>query len=54
MPWHRAYLYFFELSLKDLEPTVSLPWWDWTSTAAHTNGLPAAYTEQDGNPLTGA
>jgi tyrosinase len=54
LPWHRAYLYFFELSLKDLEPTVSLPWWDWTSTAAHTNGLPAAYTEQDGNPLTGA
>ena len=58
LPWHRAYLYFFELSLKDLVPTVSLPWWDWTSFAAHQRGLPASCTEQDGaggesNPLAG-
>jgi tyrosinase len=57
LPWHRAYLYFFELSLKDLDPVVSLPWWDWTSPAAHDWGLPAAYTEDwagdERNPLTG-
>ena len=54
LPWHRAYLYFFELTLKDLDRTVSLPWWDWTSAAAHERGLPSAYTD-DGwvNPLTG-
>jgi tyrosinase len=55
LPWHRAYLYFFELSLKRFEPTVTLPWWDWTSSASHQIGLPRAYTEQaDGdqpNPL---
>jgi tyrosinase len=28
LAWHRAYLYYFELSLKDFEPTVTLPWWD--------------------------
>jgi tyrosinase len=57
LPWHRAYLYFFELTLKDLEPTVSLPWWDWTSSAAHQWGMPEAYTKDSGdgrpNPLTG-
>ena len=57
LPWHRAYLYFFELTLKDLEPTVSLPWWDWAGSLAHQWGVPAAYTEGfvDGtaNPLTG-
>ena len=31
LPWHRAYLYMFEMSLRDISPNVSLPWWDWTS-----------------------
>jgi tyrosinase len=55
LPWHRAYLYFFELTLKDLNPVVSLPWWDWTSPLAHQRGLPSAYTEENGNdnPLIG-
>jgi tyrosinase len=39
LPWHRAYLYFFELSLKRFEATVTLPWWDWT----HVRGVPHAY-----------
>ena len=43
LPWHRAYLYFFELSLKRFAPTVTLPWWDWTSTTSHRRGLPSAY-----------
>src|SRR5690348_12488812 len=47
LPWHRAYLYFFELTLKDLEPTVSLPWWDWTSPSSHAQGLPSIYADGD-------
>jgi tyrosinase len=54
LPWHRAYLYFFELTLRDLQPQVTLPWWDWTADAA----IPAAYGDPtvDGgaNPLYSA
>jgi len=49
LPWHRAYLYYFEQSLQDLVPGVTLPWWDW----ADTDELPAAYgaeTDPAGNP----
>jgi tyrosinase len=62
LPWHRAYLYFLERALTDAlrrarddqTVAVSLPWWDWTSPAAHAGGLPAAYLAQPGpadNPL---
>jgi tyrosinase len=54
LPWHRAYLYFFELSLRDLQPNVTLPWWDWTAD----RHIPAAYKERDvggqPNPLYSA
>ena len=30
LPWHRAYLYEFEQNLRDFEPDVMLPYWDWT------------------------
>jgi len=58
LPWHRAYLYYFELTLKEHEPTASLPWWDWTSPQSHQIGLPIAYTDPTGpdgrpNPLVG-
>ena len=46
-PWHRAYLYFFEQALQDQVKGVTLPWWDWTSTASRTTGLPRAYTVQN-------
>src|ERR1700685_159138 len=53
-PWHRAYLSFFELSLRDLQPGVTLPWWDWTAD----RHIPAAYNERDvggqPNPLFSA
>jgi tyrosinase len=51
LPWHRAYLYYFELSLKDIDPAVSLPWWDWTSRASHTRGVPSIYTARDTDPV---
>jgi tyrosinase len=58
LPWHRAYLYYFEQHLLDAMPhggQVSLPWWDWSAQA----GIPAAYAAAklaDGkeNPLAGA
>jgi tyrosinase len=31
LPWHRAYLYFFELALQRIDPEVTLPWWDWST-----------------------
>ena len=40
LPWHRAYLYFFEKALQDRVPGVTLPWWDWRD---HSEALPAAY-----------
>jgi tyrosinase len=46
LPWHRAYLYFFELALRDRVADVSLPWWDWASAAARRDGIPAAYARQ--------
>jgi tyrosinase len=35
LTWHRAYLYFFEQRLQDVDPTVTLPYWDWA--ADHDN-----------------
>jgi hypothetical protein len=29
LPWHRIYLYRFELLLQDFVPGVTLPYWDW-------------------------
>src|SRR5215468_8895738 len=56
LPWHRAYLYFFERALTDAlrrarddqAVAVTLPWWDWTSSSAHADGLPAGYLAQPG------
>jgi tyrosinase len=55
LPWHRAYLYYFEQYLLDQEPTVSLPWWDWSTQ----QGIPDIYAQPtlgDGstNSLAGA
>ncbi len=49
LAWHRAYLYYFELTLKEFEPTVTLPWWDWTSPWSHRVG-PPAHTSRDPAP----
>jgi tyrosinase len=51
LPWHRAYLHYFELALQAQVPGVSLPWWDWTTMRT----LPSAYTDAqaagEDNPL---
>ena len=62
-PWHRAYLYYFELALQSrLGPRFSiqppedaaladlgLPWWDWTSVESHQGGIPSAYSQAPGD-----
>lgn len=57
LAWLRAYLYYFELTLKEYEPAVTLPWWDWTSAWSHQLGLPVHYTAAEAggqpNPLAG-
>ncbi|HEY0349754.1 MAG TPA: tyrosinase family protein [Pyrinomonadaceae bacterium] len=30
LSWHRLYLYYFEQQMEDIDPTVTLPYWDWT------------------------
>ena len=30
-PWHRKYLLEFEAALQDIDPGVSVPYWDWTT-----------------------
>jgi tyrosinase len=48
-------LYLFEKSLQDQVADVTLPWWDWTSAASHTQGIPGIYTDPSAdNPLQDA
>jgi tyrosinase len=58
LPWHRAYLYFFELALQDQRAGVSVPWWDWTSPTSHRDGIPPAFADRRAgrqpNPLFSA
>lgn len=49
LPWARAYFNAFELLLRTKVPTVTLPYWDYTSDTAQRNGLPDFVAE----PLTG-
>lgn len=42
LTWHRAYLYFFEQRLQDVDPTVTLPYWDW---AADRDNVIASITD---------
>jgi tyrosinase len=51
LPWHRQYLYFFELALQRTVGGVSLAWWDWTVD----RDVPPPFAERDAagesNPL---
>jgi|SRR5215204_1883834 len=58
LPWHRAYMYFWELALQDQVPGVAIPYWDWTADVSHQEGLPLAYAQKQiddtENPLFSA
>jgi tyrosinase len=49
LPWHRAYLLYFEQSMRDHNSGAAIPWWDWTSATAHQIGVPASFAA----PLVG-
>ena len=58
LPWHRAYLYYFERIALTENNAAMLPWWDWTSVQSHTVGVPAAFAAPtvggQPNPLASA
>jgi tyrosinase len=41
--WHRAYMYNFEMQLMDIDPQVTLPYWDWTTT----RNVPDPFTNEE-------
>lgn len=47
LPWHRAYLYRFELLLQEFYPGVTIPYWDWTATRK----IPDAFATNGSNTL---
>lgn len=53
LPWHRAYLYWFEKYLQDSsgDPSITVPWWDWSSEQSRQHGIPNALSDRvvDGN-----
>lgn len=44
LPWHRELINRFEAMLREIDPELSLHYWDWTTD-------PQALTDSDGNPL---
>jgi tyrosinase len=54
LPWHRAYLYWFEKYLQDAhqDSNITVPWWDWTSVNSRSEGIPRAFSESNVNNLS--
>lgn len=65
LPWHRVYLYVLEQHLQSLDPTVTIPYWDWsrshhvpswlqgpagTPTVTNVNGTNIRVIRHPGNP----
>jgi hypothetical protein len=44
LPWHRELMNRFEAMLREIDPALSLHYWDWTAD-------PQNLTDSDGNPL---
>jgi len=45
-PWHRAYLYTWEMAMRDRVPGVTLPWWDWTLRPPRQSGIPQIFADR--------
>jgi hypothetical protein len=52
LPWHRAYVYLFERALRDQDPGLSVPWWNWIADSRSPLAIPPAFAEPewDGGP----
>lgn len=44
--WHRVYVHKLEEALQTIVPNVMMPYWDETSPASRTNGIPAILTKE--------
>ncbi|AGP35885.1 tyrosinase family protein [Sorangium cellulosum] len=53
LPWHRAYLYFFEKILGKLvgDPDLALPYWDWDTRGRNVMPPPYVIPGNESNPL---
>ena len=48
LPWHRAYMYYFERYLQIAlgDNDIGLCWWNWRSQISESEGIPKAYSER--------
>ncbi len=55
LPWHRQFLAEFEQMLRDIsgDPTMTVPYWDWTSDASTRAVFSEDFMGGDGNPAQG-
>jgi tyrosinase len=57
LPWHRAYLYNFEMAARDRVASVTVPWWDWTLRPPRRAPIPRIFANRMAgdapNPLAG-
>lgn len=40
LPWHRAYLIVFERHLREIDDSLSIPYWDWNADGGRLEGFP--------------
>jgi hypothetical protein len=38
LPWHRYFTWGYEMALKSIDPSVNLPYWDWTLDSQNPRG----------------